>query len=248
MVKGVWAVLLGAALCACASKPPAPHRWVHGASINHIPMQGLPAAPQVVADERPLQLANFANDAERDEQRRAAIAAGAAGGAAYAGITAMAEIAPLCVVLPPLCIGLVAAGGAIGASASTVSTVSPAEAAQLAAVFEKHATSAALGKLAADRVGYSNAAGHPRLVLRITAAMLVPTRDGVSFRLVAEAQGFPDAKQAWKPSVHFVPFPSRPSQDWLAADAELLQRDLETALRVLATGIVPAYLPYEQRR
>jgi hypothetical protein len=241
-------MVLCAMLGACASKPPAQHRWIVGARTNHIPLQGLPAAFHVVVDERSLRLANFTNEAERDEARRSAMAAGAAGGAAYAGVATLAEVAPLCIVLPPLCVGVVAAGGAIGASASAVTSVAPAEAAQLGALFERHATSAALGKLAAARISNSHAGEYPRVVVRLVAAVLVPTREGVSFRLVAEAQGFPDEKRMWQPSVHFVPFPSRPIKDWLGADGYVLQRDLGTALRVLAASIVPAYQPYDQRR
>lgn len=247
MTKSSCIVVVAFALSACASKPPPAYQWGVAAKINHIPMQGLPAAPQIVADERPLQLANFGSE-ERDEQRRAGIAAGAAGGAAYAGVSALAEIAPLCVVLPPLCVGLIAVGGAVGGAASAVTVVSPQEAAQLGAIIEKHATSRALAQRAASDLHNASNRGFPRLVIRTSTVVLVPTRDGVSFRLVAEAQGFPDAGQAWTPSVHLVPFPSRPAAGWLAADGRLLEQDVETALRVLRASILRTYLPYDHPR
>lgn len=215
--------------------------------MNHIPMQGLPAVPRVIAYNRPIEFVNFASEAERDKAQQAAITAGAVAGAGEAGIQSMVRLAPLCVVFPPLCIGLVATGAAVGAAQSTVSVVSTEEAGRFGTIFEKRATSSTLGELVSHRVPKAGERDYPRLVVRVAAVVLVPTREGVRFGLVAEAQGFPGPDHAWKPSMHMVPFPSRSVADWLASDGQALEADLQTALRVLSAVIVHNYLPYEGR-
>jgi hypothetical protein len=239
--------LLSLVLTACASTPP-PYQWVVYHNANHIPMQGLPAIPRLITPDRPTELVNFANEAERDEARQAAITAGAVGGAASMAVYSVIEFSEFCGVLPVACIGLVGIGAATGAGTFNVSKVPAEDAARLSAIFEDHATSVALSELLSQGLGNAGARDYPRLVVRLAAVVLVPTHDGVSFRLVAEAQGFPEPNQAWKPSVHVVPFPSRPVAEWLASDGRLLKNDIANALSALNKHVVSVYLPYEERR
>jgi hypothetical protein len=246
VLQPVRMAVLALALSACASTPP-PYQWEVYSNSDHIPMQGLPAVPRVIAHDRPLQLVNFANEAERDKARHAAIAAGAIAGSANVALGSLAALGPLCALLPPLCVGVVVAGGAGGAAASSVAEVPAQEAGQLGAIFEKHATNGALAQLASRQMPKVGERDYPQLEVRVIAVVLVPTHDGVSFRLAAEAQGFPDPDRAWRPSAHFVPFPSHTVADWLASDGRLLEKNLQAALGALSAHIVSVYLPYEER-
>ena len=249
MVNLVRMVLVCLALTACASKPPPkPYPWRVNSTVDHIPMQGLPAVPRVIAPDRPVKFVNFANEAEREKARQAAIAAGTAGGAVKAGVYSLLAFGPLCVVFPPLCIPIVAAGAAIGGTEQSTVSVSEEEAGRLGAIFEKRATSSALGELASRQLPKAGERDYPRLAVSVVEVVLVPTRNGVTFGLVAEAQGFPGPDQAWKPSLHLVRFPSRSVADWLASDGQLLESELQMALRALSADIVLPYLPYEERR
>jgi len=209
-------------------------------------MQGLPAAPQIVADQARIDLANFENEAERDARRRAGTASGAVGGALHAGMTAMGHIGPICLVLPPLCLGVAALGGAAGGSQATVTTVSAEDASRLRQMFREHATSSALQQQTVHGMPAADP-GSAKLVVRLVGVLLVPRTDGVSFRLVAQAQGFPDSDRQWQPTMHFVPFPTRPIADWLKSDGAQLKSDLESALASLSQSIAPAYRPYRPR-
>jgi hypothetical protein len=85
------------------------------------------------------------------------------------------------------------------------------------------------------------------LMVRVSGVLLLPTREGVAFRVAATARGSPAAGQDWEPSVHFTQLPSRPLEDWLRDDGAQLKKDLDMALSVLARHIVPTYLPYAER-
>jgi hypothetical protein len=236
------------AFTGCASKPPAAHKWHVAAKIDHIPMQGLPAQARTEAHGQPTVLANFSDEPEREAKRQSAIGGGALYGATYGGIGAMAQMAPLCIVLPPLCIGVMAVGGAMGASQSAVSSVPQQDADRLAAIVVSHVTNDKLKTLSSHRgSGPEESRDYPLLVLRVSGVMLLPTRDGVTFRVAATAQGSPAAGQEWEPSVHFTQLPSRPVAQWLESDGLILKTDLDMALRVLADSIVPMYVPYEER-
>lgn len=241
-----------AVLSACASKPPP--RWFVQANTQHLPMQGLPAAPHVVVDARPILIVNF-SDAERkavrDASTRAAIGSGVLEGASF-GLHGVAGLWPMCVLVPPLCVGLVVGGAGVGAVAGgvsyTVVAVPDEDAARFAELFRQRAQSSALGDALSKRLRITAVQSEfPRLDIRIAAAVLLPTTDGVSFRLVAETRGYPAVDREWAPSIHFVQFPTRTLDSWRAGDGQLLQTDIHVAVRALAVSIAAAYLPYEHR-
>lgn len=243
------ACLLAAAmalgLAGCASGPPAPHPWIAIANVDHLPLQGMSGVPRVVAEDRPLVLANMANEAERDAKRRADTALGIAAGAAQGGVAALAALGVYCVPLPALCAGIAAVGAAtVGAQVHAVA-VSAEQADRLAAVFRAQATASAL-QLASQLAAESGAqAGELRL--HVAGVVMIPTPKGVTFRLAAQAQAFPLGQPEWQPTVHFVTFPTRRVEDWLAADARQLRTDLQAGLSALGQSIASAYLPYEKR-
>lgn len=255
---GLVSVCLALAACAtktcfgfqaCASNPfPQEYRWNISSTIAHIPMQGLPAVPRLIARDQPVNLINFGDEAERAKAREAAMSAGGAGGAVQGAMVGLVTLGPLCVVFPPLCIPVVAVGAAAGADKFDVAIVSAEEAGKFRATFEKHATSTALSEFATRELPKPGERDYPRLVIGVTEVVLVPTRNGVTFGLVAEAQGFPGPDQVWKPSKHLVPFPNRSVAGWLASDGRVLESDLQSALRALSAEILRSYLPYEERR
>jgi hypothetical protein len=246
--RSLLCLAIAISLGGCASKPPAPppHRWGVVSNVDDVPMQGLATVPRVVAVDRSLALANLENDRERDEQRRADMAAGAAAGAAQGAMLSLVALGPLCLFLPPLCLGVAAAGGASGASQMEAAAVSAEQASRLSAVFRAHATSAALRDVTAKRMPAADPQAD-ELRVHVLGAVMIPQKSGVTFRLVAQAQAFPHGKPPWRPSVHFVPFPTRPVEEWLAADSQHLKTDLDAALSVLGAHIAPAYLPYRRR-
>jgi hypothetical protein len=137
-------------------------------------------------------------------------------------------------------------GAAGGASQTPLVRVSAEDASRLAAVFRAHATSAALRESTAKRIPDATDQAD-ELRVQVHGAVMIPRRNGVTFRLVAQAQGAPRGKPQWKPSVHFVPFATRPVEEWLAADSHQLKTDVQAALSVLGASIAPAYMPYHQR-
>lgn len=237
---------MAAILAGCASAPAPPYRWPVVENVDHLPLQGLSTVPRVVAEDRPLVLANMANEAERDAKRRADTALGVAGGAAQGGLASLAAFGVYCIPLPVLCAGIAAVGGATAGVQAHAAAVSAEQAEHLAAVFRAQATSGALQPLASRRAAGRDAQAD-ELRLHVAGAVMIPTPKGVTFRLVAQAQAFPAGKAPWKPSVHFVTFPVRPVQDWLASDALQLKTDLQAGLAALGDSIASAYLPYEAR-
>ena len=234
----------------CASKPP-PHHWIVAHKSDHIPMQGLPARPRLVTDERPVQLVNFGDEAARIAERNAAIAQGAVTGAALVTLEAglqLAPLLPLCVLVVPLCVGVVAAGGAVGASQSATAVVPQAQANRLADIVTSSISSETVRERAAPRVQTApDAPEYPRVVLRLESVILVPARRGVTFRVAASAQAWPKSDQAWQPSIHYTQLPIRELDEWLKSDGAVLRADLDEAVRRLGYHIGPTYLPYTQR-
>lgn len=234
----------------CASKPP-PHRWVVAHKSDHVPMQGLPARPRLMADARPAQLVNFGDEAARASERSAAMARGAVAGAAVTTLEAglhLAPLLPLCVLVAPLCIGVVAAGGAVGASQSATAVVPQHQANRLADIVASTVTSEILRERAAPLVRpRADAPEYPRLVLRLESVILVPVRQGVTFRVAASAHAWPKPDQAWQPSIHYTQLPIRELDEWLKSDGAVLKSDLGEALRRLAPHIGRTYIPYTER-
>ena len=235
------------ALSGCACKVPPAHHWNVAANVEHIPMQGLAGIPRMVADYDPIVLVNFADEAVRDGRREADMASGALQGAAHMGV-GMIRLAPVCVLFPPLCVGLIGVGAAVGASGSTVTDLPQEDANHLAAIVVSQATNEKLETLASATPGLSGGTSDaPVVVLRVAGVLLVPTKEGVTFRVVATAKGIHAVGQEWRPSVHMTQLPSRPVGEWLDSDGLILRKDLDAALQVLADDIVPVYLPYEER-
>lgn len=245
--------VLALALVGCAAKPPpsASHRWLVDEKVNHIPMQGLPARPRTVADTLPLQIVNFDDESARDSQRSASMARGAAYGAAVTTIEAaihLAPILPLCVFVAPLCVGVVAAGGMVGASQSALTAVPQEAASRLARIATEAVHSETLSKWTSERIqAPASAPEYPRLTVRVDTVLLVPVRDGITFRVVVSAQGSPSADQSWEPSIHYTQLPTRSPEEWLRSDGAVLRSDLGHAVWVLARHLGPLYIPYEQR-
>jgi hypothetical protein len=232
-------------LLGCAQAPN--HQWHARANIDHIPMQGLPAPPRVISGDQPIKLVNFGNESEINDMQGAASAAGAAQGATY-GAVAAAQLGPACVVMPPLCVGLIVVGAAIGTAGSARSTVSREDAARLGTIFSKHATSASLQKLVSNAFPKANGQREfPWLEVNVIGVLLVPARNGVSFRLVAQARASPAPNDQWKQTLHVVAFPSHPTEHWLASEGKFLLNELNKAFEALSTSIVPTYQAIEDR-
>jgi hypothetical protein len=238
--------------CATSPAPTATHRWIIGYKTNHIPMQGLVARPRTTADERPALLVNFADEAKRDADRQSEIARGAAFGAGATALEALSQFGapsvPLCALVPPLCVGVVAAGGALGAALNAPTSVAQQDAERLAEIVKTVATNESVERWSAMRIRrVDKSRDHPSLSLRVAAVLLVPAKTGVTFRVVVEAQAFPNPDQVWEPSIHYTQLPIRPVADWLQAGGAILKSDLGLALQGLAYHAAVVYLPFEER-
>jgi hypothetical protein len=222
-----------------------------GENVERLPMQGLPARPRAVADPTPPELANFGDEAARNTARAGAMARGALVGAAATTLEAGAHlgpILPLCVLVAPLCIGVVAAGAAVGASQSALTAVPQEQANRLADIAQRSAAEGIAARAAALRVrAPAEAPEYPRVAVRVESILLVPLKEGITFRVAVSARGSPSADLTWEPSIHFTQLPTRTVEEWLRADGTLLKSDLAQALGRLGHHIGTLYLPYEQR-
>lgn len=190
------------AVAGCATAQP-PHRWGTLSKTNHIPMQGLAAKPRIVLQDGPVSLVNFSDEHERQSKRQIGMEAGAIRGATEATIVMMAKIAPVCLVFPPICIGMAGVGAAIGSNQATVSTIPQQQADRLAPLFSTDGTNVTFSKYVDTRLG-GNPGQYPYLVIRPISVILIPAKYGVTFRVVAEAQAFSSSEEKWEPS-----YPSR---------------------------------------
>jgi hypothetical protein len=159
-------------------------------------------------------------------------------------------LAPVCATLPPAWLVFGAAVG-LAATPSIGAPVPADDVRKLEAILRKEDTTDKLHGFVSKAVrgegGDNEVPGledeAPRLYVRVIAIVLVPTAEGVSFRLVAEAIG--DPGESWKPSYHTVFLPSRSADDWLGGEGYLVKRDIAAALRLIGRSISVAYKPYE---
>jgi len=232
-------------LCACASKPQ--YQWSVAASrTSHIPLQGLPALPRTVSAAVPAVLVNFGDRHEREAERANANARNAAANPVNSAGYTMLALGPVCVLLPPACIGIAGAAAAAATYSNYIPGVSQQQADGLAGIARREGNSGKLESWVERRLG-EESGEFPTLVVKPATVILLTSRDGVAFRVIAQAQAFVSSTESWEPSIHVTQLPWRPVDDWLQSGGKNLSNDLNFAFAVLAGDIARVYMPYRER-
>src|SRR6185503_18324269 len=142
--------------------------------------------------------------------------------------------------------GTAGAAAAAATYSSYIPGVSQQQADGLAGIARREGNSGKLESWVERRLG-EESGEFPTLVVKPATVILLTSRDGVAFRVIAQAQAFVSSTESWEPSIHVTQLPWRPVDDWLQSGGKNLSNDLNFAFAVLAGDIARVYMPYRER-